>query len=192
MRPVFLDRDGVINELGRPYVTSWADFRFISGALEGLRRLTEHGYRLIVVTNQSAVGRGIISEDVASDINERLVREARKHGAVIEAILMCPHAPQDGCECRKPLPGLFLRARHDAAIDLASSYVIGDSITDLRAAEAAGCQAFFYTMTGHGAAEAKRLPERPRLQVFLADDLRHATRMILYSDGIVPDVSGEF
>lgn len=136
-RAVFLDRDGVINRWRSDHVKCWREFEFRPGALAFLTAVRAEGWPVVVVTNQSAVGRGLTSASEVAAIHSRLLDAA--DGAV-EAILWCPHTPSDGCECRKPRPGLVRRAATSLGLNLASSYFLGDSLSDMGAAEAAGCQ----------------------------------------------------
>jgi histidinol-phosphate phosphatase family protein len=137
---IFLDRDGVINVNRDDYVKSWDEFEFIPGAKEALKRINESDYMLIIITNQSPIGRGIFSTETLDDIHNRMLHELGKAGAHIDAIYYCPHKPDDGCDCRKPKPGLIIRAANDFNIDLNSSWMIGDSDSDLEAGKKAGCK----------------------------------------------------
>jgi histidinol-phosphate phosphatase family protein len=136
---IFLDRDGVINKRRVDHVKSWAEFEFLPGALEGLREINQMGAPVVVVTNQSAVGRGLLSEADLGAIHERMVLEIAAAGGRIDAIYACLHTPSQGCDCRKPAPGLLLRAAADLGLGLESSVMFGDSVSDLEAALAAGC-----------------------------------------------------
>lgn len=156
-RGLFLDRDGVIIENRADYVRSWADVAFIPEALEAMQRLAALPYKIVVVTNQSAVGRGIITLADAEDINQRLSKIVVGSGGRIDGLYMCPHAPQDNCQCRKPLPGLLLKAAQDLDINLAKSLMVGDALTDMLAGRQAGVMQNFLVRTGRGA-EQLRLP----------------------------------
>jgi D-glycero-D-manno-heptose 1,7-bisphosphate phosphatase len=136
---IFLDRDGVINRRRADHVKSWAEFEFLPEALEGLRDMTRTGAPVVLVTNQSAVGRGMISEAELAAIHERMLSEIAAAGGRIDAIYACLHTPFDGCDCRKPAPGLLLRAAADLGLRIESSVMVGDSVSDLEAARAAGC-----------------------------------------------------
>ncbi len=135
---MFLDRDGVVNRNRHDYVKCWQEFEFLPGALEALRLLAKRNVRVVIVTNQSSVGRGIISHETLEAIHQRMTAEVEANGGRIDAILCCPHAPNAGCGCRKPRPGLILDAIRRFRIDPRSACFVGDSLGDLRAARAAG------------------------------------------------------
>ncbi len=138
---VVLDRDGLLNK--RPpkaqYVRSWNEFEWLPGAKEALRLLKENGYRVIIVSNQAGIGRGAMTETDLQDIHERMQQDAKESGGHIDAIYYCPHGWDDGCECRKPKPGLLFQAQHDLNLDLSRTVFIGDDERDASAADAAGC-----------------------------------------------------
>ncbi|HXR03465.1 MAG TPA: HAD-IIIA family hydrolase [Verrucomicrobiae bacterium] len=140
---VILDRDGVLNE--KPprahYVRAWAEFKWLPGAKETLRRLNEAGFRVIVVSNQAGIGRGAMSENDLLEIHRQMVREAEASGGRIDAIYYCPHDWDAGCECRKPKPGMLFQAQHDFNLDLSRTLFIGDDERDAQTADAAGCLA---------------------------------------------------
>jgi D-glycero-D-manno-heptose 1,7-bisphosphate phosphatase len=123
----------------RDYVRRWEDIELLPGSLEALARLTAAGCDLVVLTNQSAIGRGLVSRATVDDINRRLAEAVEQRGGRIRSFLICPHAPADGCDCRKPRPGLLLRARDELGIDLSGAVMIGDQMSDVDAAHAAGC-----------------------------------------------------
>lgn len=137
---VFLDRDGVINHNRADYVKAWEEFVFLPGVVEAMRRLAETNLRIIVVTNQSAVNRGLVSLQVVQDICSRMVEEIRAKGGRIDSVLICPHRPDENCDCRKPLPGLLFQAASQFQLDLSQSYLIGDAMSDVAAGLAAGCR----------------------------------------------------
>jgi D-glycero-D-manno-heptose 1,7-bisphosphate phosphatase len=132
---VFLDRDGVINVDRRDYVKSWAEFRFLPEVREALRLLRENKLRVVIVTNQSAVHRGLMSISTLRGIHEKMLRAIEASGGRIDAIYYCPHRPDEKCECRKPKPGMVLKAVKDLKIDLARSYFVGDSEKDVELAQ---------------------------------------------------------
>jgi D-glycero-D-manno-heptose 1,7-bisphosphate phosphatase len=139
LRPaLFLDRDGVINRRRLDHVKSWEEFEFLPGVLDALAELRALNAEVVVVTNQSAVGRGLISLPQLQAIHQRMLRAVEAAGGHISAIYTCLHAPADGCACRKPSPMLIQRAAVDLGIDLSISIMVGDSATDIQAARAAG------------------------------------------------------
>jgi histidinol-phosphate phosphatase family protein len=131
---IFLDRDGVINVDRRDYVKSWAEFKFLPEVFKALRSLKKNKIRAVIVTNQSAVHRGLMSIDTLEVIHQKMLKAIEGNGGHIEAIYVCPHTPQEDCECRKPKPGMVLRAVKDLKIDLSRSYLIGDSEKDVELA----------------------------------------------------------
>lgn len=138
---VVLDRDGVLNR--RPpraeYVKTWAEFEWLPGAREALRLFQEAGYRVIVVSNQAGIARGAMTEGSLAGIHERMKADAAAAGGRIDAIYVCPHNWDAGCECRKPRPGLLFQAQRDHHLDLSRTWFVGDDERDGQAAEAAGC-----------------------------------------------------
>lgn len=168
-RAIFLDRDGVIIENVDAYVRSWSDVTILPGAVEALSRLCHSSYKIIIVTNQSVVGRGIITLGEAQSIQQRLVQFIRSAGGRVDGIYICPHSPEDACDCRKPKPGLLLQAASEHAIDLGQSIMVGDALTDLRAGQNAGIGANVLVKTGRGAAQSA-LPEARDLAPFRVYD----------------------
>ncbi len=166
---IFLDRDGVIIENRDDYVRSWSDVLFLPGSLEALAKLNTKPYKIVIVTNQSAVGRGIISMQTAEEISRRIVQQIEQHGGRIDGVFMCPHAPDAGCTCRKPLPGLLLQAADALEIDLTVSIMVGDAVSDLSAGQSAGIRRNFLVRTGRGALQALR-PEAKLLHPFAICD----------------------
>lgn len=139
---IFLDRDGVINKNRNDYVKDWSEFEFLKNAKEAVKILTENNFNIIVITNQSVVGRGIISEEKLKEIHRKMVSELEKAGGKIHAVYYCPHAPWDNCSCRKPKPGLLLKASTDFGIDLKKTVFIGDDLSDMSAGNAVGCKIY--------------------------------------------------
>ena len=147
-RAVFLDRDGTLNrEVG--YVGDPADLVPIDGVGPALARLAAAGFALVVVSNQSAIGRGVFTRAQVDAVNARLAAVLGAEGVVLDGLFLCPHAPAEGCACRKPAPGLFLEARDALGLDLAASWMVGDSANDVAAARAAGVRPLL-VLTGWG------------------------------------------
>ncbi len=138
---IFLDRDGVLNK--KPprgeYVRKWDEFEWLPGVQGALRLLKEANYRVIVVTNQAGVGRGMMTEEDLFSIHRRMTAEVTASGGRIDAIYYCPHHWADNCECRKPRPGMLFEAQHTFNLDLTRTVFVGDDETDAQAADAAGC-----------------------------------------------------
>jgi histidinol-phosphate phosphatase family protein len=147
-RAVFLDRDGTLNrEIG--YIGDPADLELLPGVGAALRRLAAAGLDLVVVSNQSAIGRGVLPAEAIAAVNARLVAFLAAEGVALAGFYVCPHAPDAGCDCRKPEPGLILRARDELGLDLAASWLVGDSAKDVAAARASGVRPLL-VLTGWG------------------------------------------
>ncbi len=159
---IFLDRDGVIIENRANYVRSWSDVEFFPQALATMAQIAHLPYKIIMVTNQSAVGRGILSLEAAKKINDGVVRVVEEANGRIDAAYICPAAPTDNDPCRKPQPGMLLQAAEEHQIDLAQSIMIGDALTDVQAGRAAGVKTAVLILTGRGQTQAT-LPEAAKL-----------------------------
>lgn len=141
-RAVFIDRDGTIAR-DVPYCSRPEDFELLPGAAEGIKVLNDHGFKVVVVTNQSGIARGYFAEEMLVKIHDKMHKELANHGARVDAIYYCPHHPDDNCDCRKPKPKMLFQAASDFNIDLRLSYVIGDSDMDAEMGKRAGCKAAF-------------------------------------------------
>lgn len=163
MAPLFiLDRDGVINEDSDAYIKSPAEWRPVPGSLEAIARLNRAGYRVVVATNQSGVGRGLFDLKTLAAIHDRMRRELAAVDGRIDAIFFCPHVPEDRCRCRKPEPGLFEEIARRYGTSLEGVPAVGDSLRDVEAAKAAGASPIL-VLTGKGKqaraqAEAEGIP----------------------------------
>lgn len=134
---VFLDRDGTVVR-DRHFLADPDGLELMPGAAEGLRRMQRAGAQLVVVTNQSGVGRGYFTAEDCERVNERLRELLAAEGVQLAGIYVCPHAPENGCACRKPAPGLFHRAAAELQLELSGSFAIGDKLTDAQAGREAG------------------------------------------------------
>ncbi|MGC8842765.1 MAG: D-glycero-alpha-D-manno-heptose-1,7-bisphosphate 7-phosphatase [bacterium] len=180
-----MDRDGVIN-LNRPdYVKSWDEFIFYPFAKLALSRLAKSDFLIIIVSNQSSIGRGIVKKETVDEINERMKEEIEKEGGRIDAIYYCPHKPNEGCPCRKPNPGLLLKAAEEWDIDLRKSYMIGDALSDIEAGKRAGCFSIL-VLTGRGREQLHLFLDSPYKYDKLAVDLLEAVDWILKREKIYP------
>ncbi|HKY33052.1 MAG TPA: HAD family hydrolase [Candidatus Polarisedimenticolia bacterium] len=158
---VFLDRDGTVcEEVG--HVTSLSLCRLLPRSAAAIRALNQAGWPVFIVTNQSGVARGLFEESLVHEVHRWLRRSLAEQGAGLDGIYHCPHHPEAGeppwrqaCDCRKPLPGMLIRAAADHGLDLPASYLIGDSLRDLEAARGAGASGIL-VLTGHGALAHRR------------------------------------
>jgi D-glycero-D-manno-heptose 1,7-bisphosphate phosphatase len=160
IKAAFVDRDGVINE-ERHHVHRVEDFRLLPGATTGLRRLQEHGWALVVVTNQAGIARGLYGEDDFARLTTHMRRVLAEAGVSLAGVYHCPHHPSAGpapveCACRKPKPGLLLRAAEELGITLSQSILVGDKISDLQAGRAAGLRSCVLVESGHPTDDAAR------------------------------------
>ena len=134
----FLDRDGVINENRPNMVRTWDEFEFLEGAAEAVRKINDAGWLVVVVTNQSIVNRGIITREALENIHRKMMAALAEKGAEVDAVYYCPHMREEGCQCRKPKPGMLLKAAEDLDINLSQSVMAGDLPTDVEAGHRAG------------------------------------------------------
>jgi len=139
---IILDRDGVLNKKPHKaeYVEKWSDFEWLPGAKEGLALLRQYGYRIIVVTNQAGIARGIFSESDLKNIHQQMRQTAVAENGDIDAVYYCPHGWDEGCNCRKPKPGMLFQAQREFHFDLTRTFFIGDDERDVQAGQAAGCR----------------------------------------------------
>lgn len=139
-RAIFFDRDGVINKERKDYVKTVAELEIFSNIVEPIKRFRNAGFLIIVITNQSAINRGLTTDEEINQIHATIQNFLRKNGTMIDRFYYCPHRPDENCICRKPKPGLFLIAAAQMNIDLKSSWMIGDKDSDLQAATVSGCK----------------------------------------------------
>jgi D-glycero-D-manno-heptose 1,7-bisphosphate phosphatase len=176
---VFLDRDGVINADSPDYIKSWEEFRFLPGSLQALAELTRAGYDLIVITNQSIIGRGMVPPSVLEQIHRRMSNAVEQAGGAIRDIIFCPHDPEDHCQCRKPKPEMILEAGRRHGIDLSSTVMVGDRAKDVICGHRAGCGATILVLTGDVEAARKELAAANIRADAEAADLAAAAQLIL-------------
>ena len=136
-RAFFIDRDGVVN-VDHGYVASIDDFEFMEDVFPVLRSLSSKGYLLVVVTNQSGIGRGYYTEEDFRKLTDWMLQRLSAEGIDLAAVYSCPHSPEEECDCRKPAPGMFLQAERELGLDMSASWMVGDKESDMQAAEAAG------------------------------------------------------
>ena len=150
---IFLDRDGVLIENRSDYVRDWSQVKIIPEAIHALSLATARNYKIVIVTNQSAVGRGLVLPENAEEINRRLVNLIHHHGGQVDGVYMCTHKPDDDCFCRKPRPGLLLQAARELSLDLQRSWMIGDAWSDVQAGQRANVRHTILLKTGRGPAQ---------------------------------------
>ena len=174
---IFLDRDGVINESpGKGYVRSWNEFKFLPGSLEALRDLSQAGFALFVVSNQSGVARGLYTEEDLRVVNQQMLETVRAAQAGFEAVYYCIHSPEANCSCRKPKTGLIDKAKSCLPIDLPASYVIGDDPKDIALGQQAGIKTILVLSGKTSQAQAGQINPAPD-KIFA--DLQNAAGWIL-------------
>lgn len=169
MKLIILDRDGVINHDSDQYIKSPDEWRPIEGSLEAIARLNQWGWRVVVASNQSGVGRGLFGMDTLNAINDKMVKSLAQVGGRIDAIFFCPHAADSTCDCRKPKPGMFLQIAERFNTSLQGVPTVGDSLRDLQAGVAVGCVPYL-VLTGKGqkTREDPNLPEATQIYPDLA------------------------
>jgi len=182
LKVVFLDRDGVINRDSPGYIKSWSEFEFLPDSLKALKRLTQNGFSIIVITNQSAVNRGMMSLKDLDFIHTNMRSAIAAQGGKIHAVFFCPHRPDESCGCRKPKPELIHQAQRRYAIDLKSTYMVGDSAKDIECAQQAGCGHAVLVRTGNGADAETILTEKNISPDYVAADLGDAANWIIAHD----------
>lgn len=188
-RAIFLDRDGTVaDEVG--YVNHASRLRLLPRSAEAVRRIRDAGFLAVVVTNQAGVARDYFEESVVIEANRRLVELLVGEGTGLDGIYYCPHHPREGvapyrqdCQCRKPRPGMLLRAAEDLGIDLPRSYMVGDGVVDVEAARAAGVLPVM-VLTGYGRGHVEHRRARWKVEPeHIAEDLLEAVEWILHREG---------
>ncbi|MCC7548691.1 MAG: D-glycero-beta-D-manno-heptose 1,7-bisphosphate 7-phosphatase [Burkholderiales bacterium] len=176
LKLVILDRDGVINVDSDQFIKSPAEWKPIPGSLEAIAMLTHSGYRVVVCSNQSGIGRGLLDMAALNAINDKMYKALAAFGGRIDALFYCPHPAETGCECRKPRPGMYLDIARRFNTGLAGVPSVGDSLRDLQAAANVGCRPML-VLTGKGGKtrSAGGLPE----STLVFDDLAAAVRAII-------------
>lgn len=180
-RLIVLDRDGVINHDSDAFIKTPAEWVPIDGSLEAIALLTRAGYVVAIATNQSGIGRGLMDRRALSAINRKMRRAVTAAGGNIARIVQCPHRPDEGCDCRKPAPGLLLRLARYFGRSLEGVPVVGDSVRDLEAARAVGARPVL-VRTGNGRATEATLRARGET-VETYDDLLAAARQLTAEPG---------
>jgi D,D-heptose 1,7-bisphosphate phosphatase len=154
---IFLDRDGVINK-EVSYLSNPDDFEFIEGSIEALKILKQKGYLLIVITNQAGIARGFFTEQTLKTIHMKMINILKENQIQLDDIFYCPHHPDftGPCDCRKPNPGMIMKAKLKHNIDLNKSFMVGDTLNDIQTGKAANCKTVL-VLTGYGTDEKEKI-----------------------------------
>jgi D-glycero-D-manno-heptose 1,7-bisphosphate phosphatase len=176
MKLVILDRDGVINENSAEFIKSPAEWHPLPGSIEAIARLSQGGYTVAVATNQSGIRRGLLDLAALAAIHRKMEDAVAAAGGRLAAVVFCPHGPDDGCDCRKPRPGLLRALGERFGVSLEGVPVVGDSERDLAAAQAVGARPIL-VLTGSGQATRDALGPDARVEIY--EDLRAAADKLL-------------
>jgi D-glycero-D-manno-heptose 1,7-bisphosphate phosphatase len=172
---VFLDRDGVISKDSPDHIKSWDEFFFLPNAKAGIKLLTDHDFKIIVITNQSVIARGMTTVEELEDMHKKMIHEIEIYGGEISDIYYCPHHPNDGCKCRKPEPGMLLKAIKDHDIDPTRSFMVGDRMMDVNVGKKVGCRTVIIP-SDVGLKELQKSDSKPD---YIANDLLDAGGWII-------------
>lgn len=174
-----MDRDGVINRDSAHYIKSWDEFRFLPGSLKAIQMLTQNGFPIIIISNQSAVGQQLMTFDALEALHQRMRETIQASGGAIADIFYCPHLPGADCNCRKPKPGLIHQALSAHRIPVASTCMVGDSVKDIQCAKTAGCGCTVLVLTGNGIEAEKALGRLKLFPDHVASNLYDAAAWII-------------
>ena len=177
-KAVFLDRDGVINRNLTNYVQSIENVHIIPRSLQAIANLTKSEYAIVIVTNQSAIERRLITPEIAQQINNFILNKIQSTSGIIDGVYVCPHHPKTNCACRKPKPGMLIQAATDLNLGLEKSWLLGDAITDIQAAIAAKVNPILVS-TGRGAKQASNLDNNTLAHIPFVKDLYEAAEYVL-------------
>lgn len=180
---VFLDRDGVINQDSPAYIKHPSEFHFIPGSRRAIARMNRYGFDIIVITNQSVIGRNMVTRQTLDLIFDKMRQGIAAAGGRILDIFFCPHTPDAGCDCRKPKPGLIYQAKARYDIDLSRSVFVGDSVKDIQAARNAGCGKAVLVATGNGKQAFQELTDQGESSDYFAENLMAAAHWITRQPG---------
>jgi len=185
MKPIFLDRDGVINaDMPGDYVKNWGEFRFLPDALRALSDLTRNGFDIIIISNQQGVGKGLMSYEDLMEIDKRMKLEVERAGGRILDSFYCTHLAGENCDCRKPKPGLIVQASKRYSFEPRGKFFIGDSLRDMEAGNAVGCRTI---LLARDMPPEANIPPASRPE-FLADGLGMAVEIVLREQKGIPRV----
>ncbi len=178
MKAIFLDRDGVINKdpgFG-DYIKNWKEFQFLPGAIEAIKRLNKNGYEIFVISNQAGVSKGLFTKDALDEITGNMLKEIETQGGKITSVSYCTHGTDEGCDCRKPNPGMIKKATEGMDIDFRKTYFIGDSHRDVGAGKTVGCRTILLLTGKESPDDVKNWKIKPD---FIKRDLKEAVEWVL-------------
>lgn len=179
---VFLDRDGVINKDGwgwtdHGYIKRWEDFHFLPRAVEALKRIAEAGYKCVIISNQAGVGQGYYTKEALSEVTDKMLDAIKKAGGNIAGVYYCTHAKEEGCDCRKPKPGLLHQAKKELGIqDVSGKYYVGDTERDIQAGKSANLKTVLLLSGKTSAREWEKWEQKPD---HVCKDLLEAADLII-------------
>jgi len=171
IKTIFLDRDGVINHEAN-YLHKISEFKFINGIFESCLKFKKLGYQIIIVTNQSGIARGYYKESDYEKLNQWMLVQFNKHNVNILDVFHCPHGPESSCDCRKPKPGMLLKAKYQYDIDMEKSWMIGDSEVDISAAISCGIENTILVRSGH------KIDESISKAKFILDSIKESKKIV--------------
>lgn len=172
---VLLDRDGVINQDSDAYIKTPDEWQPIPGSIEAIALLNEHDFKVVVITNQSGLARGLYDRETLEHIHAKMLDLCRQNNAKIEAIFYCPHLPDDDCTCRKPKTGLLEQFSNHYQVDLNDIYFVGDTLKDIQAGQSVNARPLL-VKTGKG---LRTIADNPKIDVPIFKDLYHAAQFII-------------
>lgn len=175
MRLLILDRDGVINQDSAEFIKSPQEWIPLPGSLQAIAQANQLGFRVVVISNQSGLARGLFDIGQLNQIHSTMLKEVMRFGGRIDAVFFCPHGPDDGCSCRKPLPGLLLDLARHSKVDWSSTCIVGDRESDMLAADAVGAQKIL-VRTGRGAQAIESIKDLS--DIIVCDDLASAVDVL--------------
>lgn len=176
---IILDRDGVINFESDAYIKSPEEWIPIPGSIDAIAKLTKAGYKIVIATNQAGVGRGLYTLATLQKIHDKMLALIENAGGKIEKIYICPHHPDENCNCRKPKPGMLQQIQHDFQVNSDEMIYIGDSLKDYEVAQIIGCE-FFLVRTGNGKKSEQQLKKSVPLKI--VDDLLSFTKSFIRAE----------
>jgi len=176
-KAVFLDRDGTLNQ-SVPYLDDYSKFIFYSDTIEALQLLDSHGFMIVIITNQSGIGRGFFSTKKLDKIHNQMKLALESQKIPLSGIFFCPHTPEENCQCRKPNIGMLEKASEELLIDPLTSYFVGDRLSDIQAGQSFGCSSIL-VMTGYGESESNMIKDEDIKPDNISENILEAAKWIV-------------